>query len=127
MKRYIAGMSMEKDKAIHQISSFSPVIMEHLIKLLMYSDIRPDDVEGWVHAVAHWIQRADDITVKPRARKLKEQDIMSSLFSCMGDDVRDHRRALYAFLADNESGKFNYEGKGKYPNLQLTQKLHSHL
>lgn len=120
MKRYIRAMSMEKDKAKHQISSFSPVIMEHVIKLLMYSDIRPDDVQGWIHTIANWIYRADSITVKPSAKKLSKADFMSSLFSCMGDDIRDYERALYAFLADNYSGKFNHEGKGSYPEFEVT-------
>lgn len=114
---------MEKEQAKKQITSFSPVIMEHLIKLLTYSTIRPNDTNGWIHTVAHWLHQADDITVKPHARKLKERDLMQSLFSCMGDDVRDYERALHAFLADNLSGKFNYNGKESYPEFVVTNDL----
>lgn len=120
MKRYIRAMSMERGRAIHQISSFSPILMEHIIKLLMYSDVRPNDVDGWIGTIANWIHQADDITVKPSNKKLKESDIMSSLFGCMGDDVRDYQRALYAFLADNRSGKLNHDGKGSYPEFDIT-------
>ena len=120
MKIYVRAMSMEKEKAKKQISSFSDIVMEHLIKLLMYSDIRPNDIDGWIKSVANWISRADNITIKPSAKKLKEEDIMSSLFSCMGDDVRDYERALYSFLADNHSGKYNHEGKESYPEFEVT-------
>ena len=123
MTRYIRGMSIERNRAIQQLDSFSPIIMEHIIKLLVYSDIRPDDVEGWIGSVANWIHRADDVTVKPSAKKLKESDIVSSLFGCMGDDVRDYQRALYAFLADTRTGKLNHDGKESYPEFDVTGDL----
>lgn len=113
-------MSLDRDKAKHQIKPFSDIIMEHIIKLVMYSDIRPDDVNGWIDTIANWISRADNITVKPSAKKLKETDLMSSLFSCMGDDIKDYTRALYSFQASNQSGKFNHGGKESYPEFDVS-------
>ena len=127
MKRYIFGMSVERRRALDQISSFSPVIMEHMIKLLVYHNIRPNDINGWIDTVANWLHQADDLTIKPKAKKLKQDDILNSLFGCMGDDVRDYERALYAFAADNESGRLNYDGKDKYPPFTIDSKLSADL
>ena len=123
MKRYIYAMSMERDRAKKQIAAFSPTIMEHMIKLLVYSDIRPDDIDGWIHTIARSIHNADDITVKPNNKKLKNSDLISSLIGCMGDDVRDYRRALQAFREDNRNGKFNYDDKKTYPDFDITPEL----
>lgn len=116
-------MSLEKDKAKRQIASFSLTIMEHAIKLLVYSDIRTDSINGWINTIARCLHNADDITIKPHNRKLKSKDIMSSLFGYMGDDVSDYRRALFAFKEDNRHGKFNYENKTPYPDFDVTAEL----
>lgn len=123
MKRYIRAMSLDKDKAMKQSKSFSPIILEHIIKLLVYSNMRPNDINGWLNTIAKWIHRADDITIKPYAKKLKSQDIEASLFSCMGDELSDYRRALYAFQADNLTGKFNYGDKIPYPEFDIDDDL----
>lgn len=101
--------------------------MEHVIKLVLYSDVRPNDVSGWKHTIANWIHRADNITVKPRSRKLTKKDLMDSLFSSMGDEVKDYRFALDAFLADNITGKLNHDGKEAYPQIESTPELSEEL
>ena len=127
MKMYIRCMSMDKDAAKHQIKPFSSIIMEHTIKLIMYSDIRPEEITGWIHTIANWVHKADDITVKPKARKLKEEDILNSLFSQMGDDLSDYIRALEKFQADNINGKFNSNGKGSYPLFDVNYEVAENL
>ena len=121
MKRYVRAMSLERKRAEKQISSYASIIMEHIIKLIMYSDIRPEDISGWEKSVAKWIQKADDITVKPDAKKLEPETIMRTLFSSMGDEIGDYDRELYKFLADNHNGKFNHDGKGNYPEFEVTE------
>lgn len=123
MKMYIRAMSLERNRAKQQIASFSPTILEHIIKLLLYSDIRPNDIHGWIHTIARSLHNADDLTVKHSGKKLKPEDIVESLFGCMGDDVRDYRRALLAFQEDNKPGKFNYDNKESYPAIEITMEL----
>lgn len=120
MKIYIRAMSLERNRAKKQISAYSPILMEHIIKLVMYSDIRPNDVDGWIHTLANWISRADNITLKPKGNKFSESDIVESLFSCMGDELSDYERELYAFVANNRQGKYNHDGKGPYPEFDIT-------
>lgn len=116
-------MSVGKNEALRRLSSLSETLMEHLTKLVVYSDIRPDDIKGWIKTAARCIYQADSITLKPNGRKLKSNDFMSSLFSCMGDELRDYERYLDLFALDNKRGKFNYEGKDSYPDFAVTQEL----
>lgn len=123
MYRCILGMSLEKSTALKQMKSFSDVVNEHILKLVVYGDIRKDDIRGWINTIANWIHQADDITLKPKSRKPSEEQIMSSLFRFAGDDIRDYERALFAFKADNLSGKFSSESKSEYPDFEVTSEL----
>ena len=123
MKRYIYAMSVYKKRAERQLTSYSSILMEHIIKLLVYSDIRPDDVKGWIHTLATWISKVDSLMIKPNADKVSEDFLMSTLFSCMGDELSDYERELYSFLADNHSGKFNAYSHGSYPEFEVTDQL----
>lgn len=123
MKKYVYAMSVEKKRAEKQLTSYSSILMEHLVKLLVYSDSRPNDVKGWIHTLANWISRADSLTIKPNADKLTEEFLMSTLFSCMGDELNDYERELYSFLADNRSRKFNTHDSGPYPEFEVTTQL----
>ena len=123
MKRYVYAMSVYKKRAEKQLTSYSSIQMEHIIKLLVYSDIRPNEVKGWIHTLANWISKADSLTIKPNADKVSEDFLMSTLFSCMGDDLDDYERELYSFLADNHSGKFNAYSHESYPEFEVTDQL----
>ena len=123
MKRYIYAMSTDRNRARHMLTSYSSIIMEHIIKLLVYSDIRPDDVDGWISTIANWIHKADDITLKPKAKKLTESDLLNTLFSYMGDEIKDYRFVLDSFIAENLTGKLNYYDKESYPEFEVTLEL----
>jgi len=123
MKRYIRAMSTDKDRAGSLMRAYSSVIIEHIIKLLVYSDIRPQDVDGWITSVAKWIHAADDFTLKPKTKKPREEMLHNNLFCFMGDTYSDYVKELYGFLADNRSGKFNHDGKGSYPEFDVTPEL----
>lgn len=123
MKRYIMAMSIERTAAKRQLTAYSPILIEHIIKLLVYSDIRPNDVHGWERTLANWIHRGDGITLKPKNTKVTENFLDSTLFSFLGDTVYDFEGELYAFIADNRSGKFNYKDKTSYPEFEVTPEL----
>lgn len=123
MKRYVYAMSMSRDRAKQQIGAYSPAIMEHLIKLMIYSDIRQNDISGWISTIASRLYNAGKITVKPDSKKLKEDDIVDSLFGCMGNSDEDYYGALLAFKDNNRYGKFNYLDKTSYPDFDVTEEL----
>lgn len=123
MKRYISAMSSDRNKVKYMLTSYSGIIMEHIIKLLVYSDIRPNDVDGWISTIANWIHKADDVTLKPKSKKLTKSDLTDTIFSYMGDEVKDYRFILDSFLADNITGKLNYKDKQPYPEFEVTTEL----
>lgn len=123
MRRYIRAMSLDRGRAKKRLDAYASIIEEHIIKLLVYSDIRPNDIQGWIHTVANWIHQGDSITVKPSAKKLSVADLESSLFNFMGTETRDYMSALYAFEANNLSGKLNSGNKESYPTFDISMDL----
>lgn len=123
MKLYIRAMSYERNRALKQAGVFTTDIFEHVIKIIVYGDIRREQIPHWITEIAEWIYDASTITVKPNNRKLKPRDIEYTTFSAMGDEVRDYERDLKAFRLDNKRGKFNYEDKKSYPDFEVTRQL----
>ena len=120
MKRYIYAMSFAKAEAIERASKYSSAIIEHLIKILVYGDIRQDDVAHWIGEIATWLKSVDRISVKPTNRRLKPNVIRDTLFRSMGDELGDYLDSLEAFQYDNRRGKFNYSDKTSYPEVEPT-------
>ena len=127
MLRYIRAMSMSRQRALEQASFYASSIIEYIIKILAYHDVRKDDVDHWMTEIAEWLFRVDDITVKPKNSKLKTSDLYDTVFSCMGDSISDYKRELLMFKEKNRRGQFNYEDKGNYPDFEVTYELCSNL
>lgn len=123
MKIYIRAMSFKRDRARKEAGIFADTMLEHVIKIIGYHDIRSEHVPHWIDEIAGWLYEVDDITVKPGAKKLKDDDIRDTTFGAMGDELSDYRRALAKFKHDNKQGKFNYEDKIAYPDLEITENL----
>ena len=119
MKRYIFSMSLPRQRAMDQASFYAVNIIEHMIKIVMYHYIRSDDVLHWVDEISDWLQRSDDITIKPKGHKLKESDLLNTVFSCMGSSLSDYRRELLMFQEKNRRGQFNYADKESYPEFEV--------
>ena len=119
MKRYVVGMSLSRQRALDQARFYAVNIIEHMIKIVMYHEMRPEDVSHWIEEIADWLQRSDDITIKPKGHKLKESDLLDTVFSCMGDSVSDYRRELQMFQEKNRKGQFNYLDKQSYPEFEV--------
>lgn len=120
MKRYIVAMSVTKKHAIWRMEAYANTIMEHIIKLVIYSDIRPNDIEGWLHTVVRCIHEGDALTIKPSTKKLTEDELRNSLFSAMGDDLHDYLSELAVFQENNRRGLYNYADKESYPEVTPT-------
>ena len=119
MKRYVFSMSLPRQRAMDQAIFYAVDIIEHMIKIVMYHYIRPDDVLHWVDEISDWLQRSDDITIKPKGHKLKESDLLDIVFSCMGSSLSDYRRELLMFQEKNRKGQFNYADKESYPEFEV--------
>lgn len=120
MKRCICAVPFAKAEAIERASKYSSDITEHLIKILVYGDIRQDDVSHWISEIATWLKSADRISVKPTNKRLKPAVIRDTVFRSMGDELDDYLDSLEAFQYDNRKGKFNYSDKMTYPEVEPT-------
>lgn len=120
MKRYICAMSFTKAEALRRASFYKEAILEHMIKLVIYPEMRPDDVNHWINEIAVWLRSVNSLTVKPSSRPLKPAQVLNSTFECMGDELNDYMEALRMFQYDNKRGKFNYESKEPYPEIEPT-------
>lgn len=127
MKMYVRAMALPKQEAIRRANSYSLDIVEHTIKLVLYSDIRPDDAMHWVEEIASWLRYVGKITIKPSNKKLKPSDLENTVFSWAGDDLYDYEALLEEFQRNNARGKFNYADKESYPEIEVTASLASDL
>jgi len=123
MFRYVYAMSMPRSTALERASFYAGSLMEHLIKIVVYHDIRAEYVNHWIGEISSWLSDAGSITVKPDGRKLKPSDYMDTIFGWIGDELNDYRSLLDKFQHDNKRGKFNYEDNRAYPAVETTDEL----
>lgn len=112
MKSYIYAMAFPKAEALRRASFYSKDILEHLIKIVVYGDVRKDDVPHWIGEIASWFRSADSIRVKPNNRPLKASEVRDTVFSCMGDSLEDYYESLKMFQHENK--KVNSATKTNY-------------
>ena len=112
---YIKAMSLPKAEAVKRAGYYADDIMEHIIKIVVYHDIRQDDVAHWIGEISGWLRFVDGLTVKPSNRHLKPNVIRDTTFRPMGDHLQDYIGSLEMFQTDNRRGKFNYEDKESCP------------
>lgn len=123
MKIYIKAMAFPKSEVLNRANRYSQDVIEHIIKIIAFSDIRKDDVSHWINELATWFRYVGRLTVKPNSKKLKVPEIRDSLFRCVGDDLGDFEHSLVMFNEDNRKGKFNYAEKEAYPEIDVTTEL----
>ena len=123
MKRYIRAMASNKDKALQHAGFYGDSIIEHIIKIVVYYDVRKEHIIHWIQELSNWIYDASTITLKPNNRKLKPRDIENTTFGWMGDELHDYASLLNMFQHNNKRGKFNHEDKGSYPEVETTREL----
>lgn len=111
-------MSFTKSEALRRAGHYSQDILEHLIKILVYGNIKKNNVSHWIGEISGWLKDADSLTIKPTNRPLKESDVRDTTFACMGDELDNYFSSLQMFQHDNKKGKFNYENKESYPYVE---------
>lgn len=50
MYRYVRAQALDKDKLKKRLSAMSGTILEHIVKLTLYRDVRQNDVNDWVNS-----------------------------------------------------------------------------
>lgn len=122
MKRYIKAtqpilaMSMYRDVARRALAKNAETLAEHILKCVVYQN-STDNLKHWVEdEICVYLDIANSITVKPKAKKLKKSDYMETIFSYIGDSERDAKIALQQFKIDNDKTH-------QYPEFTITPQL----
>jgi hypothetical protein len=66
-------MAFERKKAKKTVTSLSPQIVKHLIKLFVFNS--PENKTKWISEIDGWLNDIDDIYLKPDTEKLEYVDV----------------------------------------------------
>ena len=115
MKRYIYAMSFPRKTALKHLSKNAEALRDHVIKCVVYKDIRKDDMYHWVHdEICNWLAKASEIKSDS---KLKYCDIRETVFGEFGSSTNDAKIILEDFKDD-----YCYTAD-PYPEFEITQDL----
>lgn len=116
LRQSIYAMAFPRAKALELLSYHANDISEHILKLIVFSKIRQDDVEHWLrYEICNWLEDASDIQSKS---KLKAKDYLNTIFSAIGETPQDVKVLLRHF-----KDKFCYHIDNPYPEFEITSQL----
>lgn len=113
MKRMIVAMSFTRKECLAKLENLSPIINEHLMKCVIYSEELHNTLNHWTNELAAWLCKANGYKSTSR---LKEADYINSLFVDFGEDINDAEANLSIFQAHNDRSK-------EYPQFEITDEL----
>lgn len=107
---YIQAMSLDQSDIIDKMRARRKKVAEHLAKCAMYGDsLGPGKYNHWIeHELATWISEINEITCKPKGKKLKTSKYADNLFGLLGDDKADAKSALIDLQLYNSTKKNQY-------------------
>lgn len=86
MKKYIYGMSFPRKHALAKMEELSEQLNEHVIKCVVYNEMRYMTINHWVDELSTWMNRANKIKCRS---KLKQKDYVGALFGAFGNSILD--------------------------------------
>lgn len=75
-------MAFERKKAKKTVTSLSPQIVKHLIKLFVFNS--PENKNTWISEIDGWLNDIDDIYLKPDKEKLEFIDVYDWMINQSG-------------------------------------------
>lgn len=116
---YIKSMSIAQSDIENKMKARRKKVAEHVAKCAMYGDgLGEGKYNNWIeHELATWISEINDLTAKPRGKKLKPQKYSNLLFGLLGDEPADSKSALIDLQIYN-SGKRN-----PYPEVDIDKDM----
>ena len=120
MYKYIKSMSYNRRFASKKLQSFSDTLNDHVLKVVVFKDILPENVHKWIHEIKTNLNAA--LTAQTNS-KVNKSFFENSIFYSFGETENDSNLNLVGFKVDNESGKF----KEEFPDFEITDELKSKL
>lgn len=113
---FLTEMAMPKKEVMNKISTFSDLIMEHIIKCVVYGD-STKDFSHWIIEISNFLSIINDYKVKSCSGKLKYEEYLKCVFyDSQGDEEQDMRQNLRVFKLHKS-----------YPDFDITSSMISQL
>ena len=113
----IFGMSFNRKSTLNRLSRHANDIRDHIIRVVVYKDIRKQDLHHWIHdELSNWLYRA---TLSKCDVKLKPKDFMDTIFMGLGKTEYDAQVTLMDFQDDFCTDKI----ENPYPMFEITDEL----
>lgn len=84
----IDELATNRNVAIGRIESYSELIFEHIVKILVYGDTS-NNLDHWVTEISAWLTHISSMKIKTKTGKLKAQEYYNLLFGSIGEDEHD--------------------------------------
>ncbi len=84
----IDEFATNRNIAIGRIESYSELIFEHLIKILVYGNTS-NNLDHWITEISTWLTHISSMKIKTKTGKLKAQEYYDLLFGSIGEDEND--------------------------------------
>lgn len=116
----VLGMAFERNHIIDKLKSFSPLILEHLCKCILYGR-SVDRYDHWIKdEIATWIVDASKMSLD-KGKKLKKNDYDRYLFGALGTDRIDAEPNLdYQYAQDRRE-------RYPYPEVDITDDMYDNM
>ena len=111
----VFSMSYPRSKALEIIDSNSKQINDHIVKYVVYYDMRPNDRNHWLNELSSWFERADRVSSKSG---LKRKDYEATIFGWFGTTIDDALLNLEMF-----HDKYIRYSSNPYPEFEITPEL----
>ena len=113
---YVESMSARRADAIQSLRGLSEELKNHIIKCIVYGRNLGDyNYNHWIEEISEYISIANDITVKPSAKKLKAEIYRNELFGSFGENLKDASVLVRLFLVKEEN---------KYAKVEVSERLY---
>lgn len=107
MYQYVLGKAQKRSKFLRAMDSRSDTILEHVVKILLYRNYRPHDVNGWKKTCARILEKTS--TYNSKTARLTKKDYYYNQFGAFPSDRTDAKGVLWDVYEDLT--------KAKYPEL----------
>ena len=121
MKKYIRStsifaMSFPRKIAHKHLSKNSESLCDHVLKCILFADIRPDQLYHWIHEeICGWLEDASEVKCDS---KLKSKDYLETVFCEFGTDKQDAKVVLKSFRKH-----YCFDIDDSYPDFDITIEL----
>ena len=109
-------MAYSKKFATKKLQSFSDTLNDHVLKVVIFKDVFPENEHKWIHEIKTNLNTA--LTTQTKSR-INKDFFENSIFYSFGQTSNDSNLNLVGFKIDNENGKF----KGEFPDFEITNEL----